>query len=182
MTKSKTFWGLIIALIIGIAGIIYIFIGPTPTEPTKTGQPTEQGMVNFSGANLTEDKDGKNVWTLSAEKIMYNPQTKDAILTNVKGEFHKDDVTLTVTAPKASITNNQKNIVLDEGVKAVTTDGVEFTTKTLNFDNEKKQFKSDTPFSFTRDGRVITGDTLDGDMILQVINAKGHVKMVKGES
>lgn len=181
MTKSKTFWGLIVVFLLGVAGIVYMFVGPAPT-PNPEGKAKNEGLVSFSGANLKEDKDGKNIWTLTAEKIMYNPDSKNIYMTNVKGEFHKDGTTLTVTAGKASVTDNQKKMTLESDIKAVTTDGAEFVTQILVFDNEKKQFNSDTPFTFKRDGRVITGDTLTGDMILQVINAKGHVKMVKGDS
>ncbi len=33
-------------------------------------------LVNFQGADLQEEKDGKLVWALSAEKIEYDPRTK----------------------------------------------------------------------------------------------------------
>ncbi len=178
MQRSKEFWIVVIVFLICIAGIAYIFVGESPTVATP--KPPDTALVNFTGADLHESKDGKVIWTLKAKEIKYNPKTKDVFLTDVEGTFNKDGQVLTVKAPEATVTNEQKVISLKGKIDGQSTDGMKFEGLDLVFNNETKQFETLHPFTYRRGDTTITGDTLSGDIILQKINASGHVKLLKG--
>ena len=124
-------------------------------------------------------KDGKLVWALSAEKIEYDPRTKAIVLTNLKGLFYQDDVTTTITAPHAVLTGDRNSLDIDQGVTATNTDGAEFKTDALHFDNKTKTLTSKSAFTYNGKDITLTGDKLEGNMSLKKIKAIGNAKLTK---
>lgn len=175
MLKNKQFWGIVAATVLIIASLAVYF---WPVGDGGSSSPTFNGStVTFSGADLSESKDGALVWRLKANNIEYNPTTKDVLLTDMTGEFFRDGVTFTVTAPKGQMTNDRKNLVMTGGIKGVSTDGVDFTTEELDYDNVKKFMASKGAFTYKRNNVTITGDKLEADMVLQQIKALGHARL-----
>lgn len=151
--------------------------GESTTTQTGAGQ-----LVNFQGADLQEEKDGKLVWALSAEKIEYDPRTKAIVLTNLKGgQFYQNDVTTTITAPHAVLTGDRNSLDIDQGgVTATNTEGgATFKTEALHFDNKTKQLTSQSAFTYTSNDVTLVGDKLEGNMSLQQIKAIGNAKLTK---
>lgn len=176
MGNNRKILGLIVLAIAILSSIGYFFFGQTvPEDPSKP----KGNKVTFSGSELKEEKDGKIIWAVKAESIEVDPRTKEIVLTNVKGVFTKDNVEMNITAPKGHVTGDHKIIDLSEGVTATNTEGVEFTTSAITFDNNKKEFITKTPFTFVDKETTITGDTLWGNMVLQEIKAKGHARLVR---
>jgi len=165
-------------LIAIVAAIVLALIvkdsGDVGTTQNQNGQ-----LVNFQGADLQEEKDGKLVWALSAEKIEYDPRTKAIVLTNLKGLFYQDDVTTTITAPHAVLTGDRNSLDIDQGVTATNTDGAEFKTDALHFDNKTKTLTSKSAFTYNGKDITLTGDKLEGNMSLKKIKAIGNAKLTK---
>lgn len=102
MKNNKKLIAIVAVIVLALIGLIVYIMkdsGDVGTTQNQNGQ-----LVNFQGADLQEEKDGKLVWALSAEKIEYDPRTKAIVLTNLKGLFYQDDVTTTITAPHAVLT------------------------------------------------------------------------------
>ncbi len=175
MQKNKTFWGIIAFIIVAVIGIAFMFVGEADVSPKKG----PDQLVTFDGAELNEEENGKLVWRLTAEKILYNPTTKDIFLTNATGEFYKGDEKMIVKANEGTVTNKQEKIVLKGAVHATSTDGMEMKGEDLMYLPKKGTFQSDRPFWYKKDTTVITGDRIKGDSILQKIQAEGHVKLIK---
>ena len=94
MKNNKKLIAIVAAIVLALIGLIVYIMkdsGDVGSTPNQNGQ-----LVNFQGADLQEEKDGKLVWALSAEKIEYDPRTKAIVLTNLKGLFYQDDVTLSL--------------------------------------------------------------------------------------
>ncbi len=181
MRKNK--WTLILgALICFFAiGIIYMFVGDDGQAPNKTADDRKGQIVEFTGADLHETKDGKDVWRVTAQKILYNTETKEALLTDMEVLFQQDGKTLRVLASKGRIDGNKTVIEMEGTVQATSTDGVKFEGKNLHFDNKQKVLTAKDGFIFTRDDTKIVGDILTADMVMESVTAKGHVRMSKGE-
>lgn len=175
MQKNKTLWGIIAFVIVAVIGIAYMFIGEADVSPQKS----PDQLVTFEGADIKEEENGKLVWKLSAEKILYNPKTKDIYLTNATGEFYKGENKMIVKAKEGTVTNNQQKITLKGSIHATSTDGMELKTEDLVYNTKTGAFNSTKPFWYKKDNTVITGDKVSGDAILQKIKAEGHVKLVK---
>ena len=111
--NNKKLIAIVAAIVLALIGLI-VYIMKDSNEVTTTQNPSGQ-LVNFQGADLQEEKDGKLVWALSAEKIEYDPRTKAIVLTNLKGLFYQDDVTTTITAPHAVLTGDRNSLDIDQG-------------------------------------------------------------------
>jgi len=112
MKNNKKLIAIVAAIVLALIGLIVYIMkdsGDVGTTQNQNGQ-----LVNFQGADLQEEKDGKLVWALSAEKIEYDPRTKAIVLTNLKGLFYQDDVTTTITAPHAVLTGDRNSLDIDQ--------------------------------------------------------------------
>ena len=113
MKNNKKLIAIVVAIVIALVGLIAFILhdsGDSSSKGANNGQ-----LVNFQGAELQEEKDGKLVWALSAEKIEYDPRSKSIVLTNLKGLFYQDDVTTTITAPHAVLSGDHSSLDIDGG-------------------------------------------------------------------
>lgn len=177
MKNNKKLIAIVVAVVFVLVGLI-VYIMKDSGESTMTQTGAGQ-LVNFQGADLQEEKDGKLVWALSAEKIEYDPRTKAIVLTNLKGQFYQNDVTTTITAPHAVLTGDRNSLDIDQGVTATNTEGATFKTEALHFDNKTKQLTSQSAFTYTSNDVTLVGDKLEGNMALQQIKAIGNAKLTK---
>ena len=67
MKNNKKLIAIVVAIVLALIGLI-VFIMKDSNEANSTQNQSGQ-LVNFQGADLQEEKDGKLVWALSAEKI-----------------------------------------------------------------------------------------------------------------
>lgn len=178
MKKSKGFWLLIGSIVLSIAFVGYLFFG-SGMSPVKVVSDGKDQLVKFTGADLHEMKDGKLLWSLKAESILYNPRTKEVFLENMKGEFHDGGNTFIVNAKKGHVSENQEVITMTGEVYGKTEGGVEFKGIDLVYNTKTKKMTSSKPFTYKDGHSTITGDTLNGDMVLKEVTAKGHVKLVQ---
>ena len=100
-------------------------------------------------------------------------------MTNLKGLFYQDDVTTTITAPHAVLTGDRNSLDIDQGVTATNTEGAEFKTEALHFDNKTKMLTSKSAFTYNSKDVTLTGDKLEGNMSLKIIKAIGNAKLTK---
>lgn len=180
MKNNKKLIAIVAALVIAIGGFIAYLMSNSGEAEQQTKVPTGQ-LVNFSGADLREEKDGKLIWALSAEKIEYDPKTKDVVLTNMKGTFNQNDVVTQVTAPHGKMTGDRKSIDIDGGIQATNSEGATFTTEALHLDNVKKIWTSQGSFIYKGKDVTITGDKVSANMALQQLKVEGNAKLTKGE-
>ena len=169
MKNNKKLIAIVAAIVLALIGLIVYIMkdsGDVGTTQNQNGQ-----LVNFQGADLQEEKDGKLVWALSAEKIEYDPRTKAIVLTNLKGLFYQDDVTTTITAPHAVLTGDRNSLDIDQGVTATNTDGAEFKTDALHFDNKTKTLTSKSAFTYNGKDITLTGDKLQGHIAFKFITS-----------
>ena len=177
MKNNKKLIAIVAAIVLALIGLIVYIMKDSSDVGTTQNQNGQ--LVNFQGADLQEEKDGKLVWALSAEKIEYDPRTKAIVLTNLKGLFYQDDITTTITAPHAVLTGDRNSLDIDQGVTATNTDGAEFKTDALHFDNKTKTLTSKSAFTYNGKDITLTGDKLEGNMSLTKIKAIGNAKLTK---
>ena len=84
-------------------------------------------------------------------------------------------MTTTITAPHAVLSGDHSSLDIDGGVTATNTEGANFKTDALHFDNKTKMLTSKT--AFTYDSKDIT--LTEGNMSLKQIKAIGHAKLTK---
>ena len=68
------------ACVIAFAALLYSLM----EEPVAQPEVKTDNLVEFEGSELVENKNGKLVWKLTADKIMIDPQTEIMYFTNPK--------------------------------------------------------------------------------------------------
>lgn len=169
-----------------LAGGLYYFFkpeAPPPPAPAAPAASSDSGGdtgLHFEGSTIVQQKDGKPEWELTAVQITVDQSHNTAILNTITGIFYRDDgTTVNVTAPRAVLNTQTKNIALDGGVTAVASDGSQFTAPVAEWREQTRQFIGHGGIRFVRGDTVITGDTMTADNNLQHVQVQGNAQVVK---
>lgn len=172
------------AVMLGIAlfaGLIYWAFqeGGKAERPDAAGGSTEN--MSYMGNTISEEKDGKKVWELTAEFIEIDPKTKNTVLKNITGVFYQENGdTVTLTAPKAVYDVESRSITVMERVKAVTNKGARLDADQVVWDNENEKFSGEGSIRVTQGDTVITGDKMESNSGFTKIKMMGNAHIVKG--
>ncbi|MFH0703157.1 MAG: LPS export ABC transporter periplasmic protein LptC [bacterium] len=87
---------------------------------------------------ITETRDGQKFWEVYAYSGKYDNEQTQALLTNVKGNFYKNNkVILSFEAPMAIYDSKNKGIKLTGGSKALTNNDIFILAKELTWTGNK---------------------------------------------
>lgn len=179
---NKQIVGLIAAVLIAVIGVLYWAFSEEIhiQDPNKKADEKPMAM-SYQGNTLSEEKDGKKIWDLTAETIEIDPNTKNAVLKNIKGIFYQENgQTVTLTAPQATFDNKTRDITISDQVDAKTSDGATFKAKTVFWQGEKQLFRGEGNVIVTREDTVLTGDKLESDAGFVKVKVTGNAHIVKG--
>ncbi len=176
MKQNKIVWVITAAIVISLGLIAHIFLSDADInrpKPTRIVQ-----LVDFRGVDIHEEKDGKEIWSITAEQIKYNPKTKDIYLTNLHAKFYENGTELEIKANSGKIYDNQKKITMEGMIKGKSPN-VSIEAESLQYDAETGILSTDKPFYYQSGNTTITADSMKGNRILEQISASGHVKLRK---
>ncbi len=179
---NKQIIGLIAAVIIAVTGVLYWAFSEEIHLPDQNQKAEEKPMaMSYAGNTLSEEKDGKKIWDLTAETIEIDPVTKNTVLKNIQGIFYQENgQTVTLTAPQAIFDNKTRDITISDQVNAKTSDGATFQAKTVFWQGEKQLFLGEGNVIVTREDTVLTGDKLESDAGFIKVKVTGNAHIVKG--
>lgn len=169
-----------IAALVVCMGAAYWLLqeGPLPEAPPEKIDPLP---LSYIGNTLSEEKNGKKVWELTAEFIEIDPETNNTLLKNVKGVFYQQNgETVTMTAPQAIYDVKEKIVTITQRVKAVTSDGATLDANEVRWDSDRQKFDSEGDVKLTRGDTVLTGDKLESDSGFSKFKVTGNAHIVKG--
>ena len=117
MTKThKILIGIVVA---ALAALCYWTVHTVP-QPADDASPLEKRVMTYNGNTITEEKDGRKLWELTAESMEVDIDTQDASITNMDAKFYTEDGrTLHVTAPKANYKAKDKFLTVEGGIKGI---------------------------------------------------------------
>ncbi len=179
MAQGRKWWWLIGLAIIMLAGIGYALLGEPPAPPQVEDQPP--ALVEFKGADLRQEEDGRLVWKLTAEKIMMNPQTKVVYLENAEALFTEGENQIHVKAEKGELDNTKKTIVLIGSVEIRSNEDAYVNAKNLRYDGDTELLTITDGVILRRGDITLTGDKLEADRGLRNAKVSGNAKLVKGD-
>ena len=132
--KGKALAGIFAVLLVGL--IVWAVNGIP--EPPDVGDTPSQRIVNFDGNTISEEKNGKIIWTVTAENIEMDIDTKDASLINVKAVYNfEDGRTVELKAPKAIYKEKDHHLEITDGVEGKSSDGGKFSCKEVEWLSDK---------------------------------------------
>jgi LPS export ABC transporter protein LptC len=117
--KNSVRLGLLAILVLGVGGGIIWWLQMPSTTPVPE-LPQAAGS-SLSKITLTEvDKNGKLLWSITADRAEYTENNRRALLTKIKGKFFKEGAELIdVTGATGSINQVTKEITVEGKVVAI---------------------------------------------------------------
>lgn len=181
MKKNSTY---IIAavLVVLILGGIYYFIKEEPIVLQETKAPLEEiPNIRLVDNKLVEVKDGKIKWELSVGGLEFDKKANQVYLVNVKGIFYQDNGSkLNMTAEKAVMDTDKKNIVMTGSVQAESSDGGIITADEMKWLSDQERIVGSGNVKLTKNDVIITGDILESDAKLDKVKVHGNARVLKG--
>lgn len=179
---NKQFTILLATVLIFVGGAVYwAFSAAPPPEPDAPPETEPPAALTYHGNTLSEEKDGKKVWELTADVIELDANANRTILKGVRGTFYQENgESLTLRAPEAVYEIEEKNIAMTGGATAVSSDGAELTADRMLWEGAAEKFSGEGNVRLTRGDTLLVGDKIEsGDGFERVI-VTGNARIVKG--
>lgn len=172
-------WAVVAAI---LAWGIYYFVRPeAPAAPKEALPPKAPTILTYEGNTISEEKDGRKVWQITAETIEVDVDSSNVLVKNVKATFYQaDGKNVVLTAPQATLDNKSRDISLQGNVNAVNSDGATFTAEQAAWISKQEHFTAKGKVRLTREDTVVTADQLDSDAKMEKIKVQGNARVLKG--
>ena len=165
-----------------LAFIVLLFVllrEPTPQEQ----QIKTDNLIEFEGSELAENKDGKLVWRLTAEKIMIDPNTEEMYFINPKALLVNEDGTeMTITSNMGVVDRKKRTVEIKPPVKATTNRNDTLQTDGSVYYNMNTHIVKGGKVVIDRyDNTSLRGDSFETTTNLDKVTLTGHAQVTKGE-
>jgi Protein of unknown function (DUF1239). len=165
------------------AGLIFWAVKTVPQGPETVDAPTESKAMKYTNNTMHEDKNGVKVWEMTAEEINVDPDTNNVILKNISGKFYQENGTvITLKAPQAFYETEAKNINIDGGVTAKSSDGTDISAQKFSWDGSSATFQGTGDVKITKEDLVAVGDKIESKDGFQNFKLMGNAHLTKGRA
>lgn len=173
---------MVVVFLLIIGGGLYYFLKEesmaSQPQPVQDA-PKQQAALSFEGNKITEEEEGRLIWELTAETIEVDSVTQNVTLHQLNGTFYSaDGTTMTITSQTGNLDSKTKDVVLTGSVHGTASSGGDFTAAQATWQDESKLFHGTGGVKAVKGDIILTGDVLDGDMVLNKINVSGHAHIV----
>lgn len=154
-----------------------------PNGPQNEPAPLDQRVVSFDGNTISQEKDGRILWTIKAEDIEMDIDTKNASLTNVKATFNfEDGRTVELTAPKATYEDKTHQLIVVNGVAGKSSDGGKFSCQEVEWlpAEDTLAMKGDARLEYEKEHVKATADRIESSNGFKKFKAVGGAHFEKG--
>ncbi|WP_027406027.1 LPS export ABC transporter periplasmic protein LptC [Anaerovibrio sp. RM50] len=177
--------GKVLAGVFAVLLVILIVwaVNGIPEPPEGDGQDPSQRVVNFDGNTISEEKDGKVIWTVTAEKMEMDIDTKDVALVNVKVTYnYNDGQTLELKAPKAIYQEKTHHLEVTDGVEGESSDGGKFSCKEVEWlpDKDMLAMKGEARIEYEKEHVKASGDRIESTNGFKKFRIIGKAHLEKG--
>ncbi len=181
VSMNKSVMTLFICTFLAVGGVLYWAFSDNTQIHVQKEEDEAQKILTYEGNTLSEEKDGKKIWDLTAETITIDPQTKNVTLKNIQGVFYQDDGNnINLTAPTAVYDNKTHDIIITEKVIATRNDGSNFTADQVLWQNSIQKFSGEGNIKIVQADTVITGDKMETDSGMNKVKVEGNAHVIKG--
>ena len=153
-----------------------------PEPPKKTEQPAQSAnIMSYDGNEISEEKDGRKIWDLTAEHIEVNIDTQDATLEKITGHFYAEDGRMVeVTADKGNYSQSSRDIAIMGNVSVKNSDGAQLTSDELRWDAKQAMLAAVGNAKAVKDDLLAAGDRIESTDGFNKIKIIGKAHLVKG--
>lgn len=175
-----------IKILIGVGIVLFIClvtwtIRTTPKAPPVKEKIEPPTVMEYEGNTITEEKDGKKIWEMTADKIKMDSVTQLAEIENIDGKFYQEDGKVLSVKGKSGVYNQQTKDVHVEGeVVLIDGDGAKLTSKNLDWNNAEATITATEDVKIFREDIRATGDFAASNDGFKHFFMKGNVRILKG--
>ena len=175
--------GKMLAAIAGLmlVGVIIWAVATTPDGPPSTEKIAPPPIMEYEGNELSEEINGVRLWDLTAEKMIIDAGTQNAVMNKLLGHFYQaDGRSIEFRADNGVYDYGTKNIHVEGNISIETSDGAKLTSETLDWLSAEELLVAEGDVRITRDDLKATGDRAESADGLKKFWLKGHAHITKG--
>lgn len=178
MDRKKWIYG-------GVAVVLLILIvwavSTAPQTPTAADSSGAARVMSYEDNTLTEERDGRTVWTLTAKQLEVDLDTQDASMHGIEGTFYSEDGrTLTLKADEGHMDHETRDVVLTGSVNAVMSDGANLTANELKWTAAAGELAAAGDAQIAREDLRATGDRITSTDEFRQFRITGNARIEKG--
>ena len=178
MTQSKWIYG---AGAVILTGLTIWAIATVPEISQQTDEPSGPRVMSYADNTLSEERDGRTVWKMTAEKVNVDIDTNDTGMTKIDGTFYAEDGrTLTLQAEEGRMDSKTRDIVLTGAIEAATSDGAHLHARQLTWTAAEGMLTAEGDAELVRDDIRATGDRIVSTDNFQRFRVIGNAHIEKG--
>lgn len=178
MAQSKWIYGSGAVL---LTGLIVWAATTVPEIPTQTDAPTGPRVMSYADNTLSEERDGRTVWKMTAEQIHVDIDTNDTGMEKIDGTFYSEDGrSLTLKADEGRMDSKTHDIVLTGTIEVMTSDGARLRARQIKWTAAEDSLSAEGDPELVRDDVRATGDRIVSADGFQQFSIIGNAHIVKG--
>lgn len=165
-----------------LLGIIFWTVQTLPEVPDAPNG-LEKRIMTYNGNTISEEKNGRKIWEVSAETMEVDIDTQDAALTNMVARFYTEDgKTMEVKAPRATYTAKKKYLECFDGITGSGSDGEKVKCDKIewNADNSRLALIGNAELEREKDHIKAKGDKIESTDNFNKFKIEGHAHLEKG--
>ena len=178
MAQGKWIYGGGAAL---LTALIVWAVVTVPEIPQQTDEPNGPRIMSYADNTLSEERDGRTVWKMTAETVNVDIDTNDTGMVNIDGTFYTDDGrSLTLKAEEGRMDSKTHDIVLTGSIEATTSDGASLRAKQIKWTAAEGSLSAEGDAELIRDDIRATGDRIVSTDQFQKFSVIGNAHIEKG--
>mgnify|MGYP000009029103 FL=1 len=178
MARSKWIYGGGAAL---LAGLIVWAVTSVPEIPEQTDAPQGPRIMSYADNTLSEERDGRTVWKMTAAQLNVDIDTNDTSMTAIDGTFYTEDGrSLTLKAAEGRMDGKTHDVVVTGNIEAQTSDGASLRAKQLRWTAAEGSLSAEGDAVLIRDDIRATGDRIVSTDGFQKFSVIGNARVEKG--
>ena len=178
MAQSKWLYGGGAVL---LTGLVIWAVTTVPEIPQQTDTPSGPRVMSYVDNSLSEERDGRTIWKMTAEKVNVDIDTNDTSMLKIDGTFYTEDGrTLTLHADEGRMDGKTRNVVLTGTIEATTSDGARLRAKEVKWTAAEGSLSAEGDAEFIHDDIRATGDRIVSTDGFQRFRIIGNAHIEKG--
>lgn len=178
---EKKYKILIGALIIFFVCLVTWVIRTTPQAPPQKEKIEPPTVMEYENNVITEEKDGKKVWEITADKMFMDSVTQTAEIENIHGKFFKEDgKVLELKGDKGVYNQQTKDVHVEGNIVVLDGDGAKLMSENLDWTGAEELLTASNDVKIFREDVRAYGDSATSTDGFNHFFMKGNVRILKG--
>ncbi|MBQ9441699.1 MAG: LPS export ABC transporter periplasmic protein LptC [Selenomonadaceae bacterium] len=176
--KYKILTGILVILFVCLVTWVIRTTPKAPPQHEKIEPPT---TMEYENNVITEEKDGKKVWEITADKMVMDSVSQTAEIENIHGKFFKEDgKVMEITGDKGVYNQQTKDVHVEGNIVVLDGDGAKLMSENLDWTGAEELLTASNDVKIFREDVRAYGDSASSTDGFNHFFMKGNVRILKG--